>query len=215
MNASRARQKPCFKADVIPQPRVFYRYVGVPSAENLYMREVCFFAFIPFFFIFLCFCCLLPFFFFFSWFFFCHYFWFFCFFLFFRCFFRCLGLFFQFFNFYFFCIFFHLFLSYSFIHIHHFTGFCFLPILICSKEISLTFITWYFTPDIEPTAPPWLPPMPAITTLSCSATCFTAPSRGRKAVTCLPFFINLTLTHFIKPLCGCFCSTTLFSKTMP
>src|SRR5690348_12107909 len=58
-------------------------------------------------------------------------------------------------------------------------------------------------------------PMPSTCTSSCSSTKLSAPSRGRNAVTVLPFFISCTRTHFLTAEFGCFASIPTFSKTIP
>ncbi len=59
------------------------------------------------------------------------------------------------------------------------------------------------------------PPMHSIITSSCSSTSLVAPSPGRNAVTCFPFFTSWTRTHFLIAEFGCFASSWTFSRTIP
>src|SRR3989338_2003438 len=76
-------------------------------------------------------------------------------------------------------------------------------------------MTCHLTPGMSPFEPPIAPPMHSMITSSCSSIIFVAPSLGQNAVTCLPFFISCTLTHFLMPELGCFASSCTFSRTMP
>src|SRR5919199_6530866 len=94
-------------------------------------------------------------------------------------------------------------------------GFSFRPRTSSLSDTPLTWNTCHLTPGMSPMAPPIEPPIPSNMTSSCSSTKFNAPSRGRKAVIDLPFFINCTLTHFLTAELGCLDSIPTFSKTIP
>src|SRR3989338_6171614 len=76
-------------------------------------------------------------------------------------------------------------------------------------------MTCHLTPGMSPLDFPFAPPMHSTRTSSCSSISLIAPSPGAKAVICLPFFTNCTLTHFLKAELGCFASNCTFSRTMP
>src|SRR3989338_9669107 len=68
---------------------------------------------------------------------------------------------------------------------------------------------------MEPICPRCEPPRPSIVTSSCSSMKVIALSRGAWAETFLPFLVSCTLTHFMIPEWGCFCSLPSFFKTIP
>src|SRR3989344_4427608 len=76
-------------------------------------------------------------------------------------------------------------------------------------------MTCHLTPGMSPFDLPIAPPMHSMMTSSCSSIIFTAPSPGQNEVTCLPFFINWTRTHFLMAEFGCFASICTFSSTIP
>src|SRR3990167_107757 len=73
----------------------------------------------------------------------------------------------------------------------------------------------HLTPGMSPFDLPIAPPMHSMMTSSCSSIIFIAPSLGQNEVTCLPFFISWTRTHFLIAEFGCFASICTFSSTMP
>jgi len=63
--------------------------------------------------------------------------------------------------------------------------------------------------------PPLRPPIPSMTTSSCSSMKSKAPSYGMKAVHVLPFLMSWILTHFLTPELGFLGSRPTFSRTIP
>src|SRR3989338_3798720 len=96
---------------------------------------------------------------------------------------------------------------------YHFLAFSSLPFLSASRLCSFTCITCHLMPGKSPLAFPMEPPMHSTSTSSCSSTSFVAPSPGRNALICLPFFMSRTLTAFLMPEFGCLASTCIFSRT--
>src|SRR3989339_215316 len=97
----------------------------------------------------------------------------------------------------------------------HLLAFSIFPASSAFKLWSLTLMTCHRTPGISPFARPIFPPMHSMMTSSCSSMSFVAPSPGQNALTCLPFFVSWTRTHFLIAELGCFASSWIFSNTRP